>query len=71
MKYENVCITLLPDMLICGLLIQMVIKQSDSLACLPALAEDGQEVPENNYLLSSDSSVTILRSNRVIDCVLI
>ncbi len=49
-------------MLFCGLLIQMVIKQSDCLACLPALAEDGQKVPKNIYLLSSDSSVTILRS---------
>ncbi len=71
MKYENVCITILPDMLFCGLLIQMVIKQSDSLACLPALAEDGQEVPKNNYLLSSDSSVTILRSNPLMGCKLI
>jgi hypothetical protein len=69
MKYENVCITMLPGMLFCGLLIQMVIKQSDRLACLPALAEDGQKVPKNNYLLSSDSSVTILRSNRVIGFV--
>jgi hypothetical protein len=59
MKYENVCITILPDMLFCGLLIQMVIKQSDCLACLPALAEDGQKVPKINYLLSFDSSVTI------------
>jgi hypothetical protein len=31
MKYENVCITILPDMLCRGLLIQMVIKQSDVL----------------------------------------
>ncbi len=42
-------------MLFCGLLIQMVIKQSDSIACLPAWAEDGQEIPKNIYLLSFDS----------------
>jgi len=33
MKYENVCITILHDMLFCGLLIEMVIKQSDRIAC--------------------------------------
>jgi hypothetical protein len=33
MKYENVCITILHDMLFCGLLIKMVIKQSDRIAC--------------------------------------
>ncbi len=45
-------------MLFCGLLIEMVIRQSDHIACLPAWAEDGQEVPKNIYLLSFDSSVT-------------
>ena len=69
MKYENVCITILPDMLFCGLLIQMVIKLSDSLACLPAWAEDGQKIPKNIYLWSFDSSVTVLRSNRVVGFV--
>ncbi len=29
-------VTILPDMLFCGLLIVMVIKQSDRIACLPA-----------------------------------
>jgi hypothetical protein len=47
MDYENVCITILPDMLFCGFLIEMVINQSDCIACLPAWAEDGQEVPKN------------------------
>ena len=70
MKYENVCISILPDMLFCGLLIEMVIKQSDRIACLPAWAEDGQEVPKNIYLLSFDSSVTVLRSNRAVDFAL-
>jgi hypothetical protein len=69
MKYENVCITILPDMLFCGLLIEMVIKQSDRIACLPAWAEDGQEVPKNIYLLSFDSSLTARRSNRVVGFV--
>ncbi len=65
MKYENVCITILPDMRLCGLLIEMVIRQSDRIACLPAGAEDGQEIPKNIYLLSFDSSVIFLRNNRV------
>jgi hypothetical protein len=71
MKYENVCITIhvLPNMLFCGLLIEMVSKQSDRLACLPALAEDCQEVPKNHYHWSFDSSVTVLRSNRVVGFV--
>ncbi len=60
MKYENVCISILPDMLFCGLLIKMVIRQSDCIACLHAWAEDGEEVPKNIYLLSFDSSVTKL-----------
>ncbi len=54
---------------ICGLLIEMVIKQSDRIACLPAWAEDGQEVPKNIYLQSFDSSVNVLRSNRVVGFV--
>ena len=66
MKYENVCISILPDMLFCGLLIKMVIRQSDCIACLHAWAEDGEEVPKNIYLLSFDSSVTVLRGNRVV-----
>ncbi len=66
MKYENVCITILPNMLFCGFLIKMVIKQSDRIACLPAWEEDGQEVPKNIYLWIFDSSVTLLRSNRVV-----
>jgi hypothetical protein len=66
MKYENV-FTILPDMLFCRLLIEMVIKQSDRIACLPAWAEDGQEVPI--YLLSFDSSLTARRSNRVVGFV--
>jgi hypothetical protein len=66
MKYENICLTILPDMLFCGLLIEMVIKQSDCIACLPAWVEDGQEVPKTIYLLSFDSSVTVLRSTQVV-----
>jgi hypothetical protein len=69
MKYENVCITILHNMLFCGLLMEMVIKQSDRIACLPAWAEDGQEVPKNIYLWRFDSSVTVLRSNRVVGFV--
>ena len=71
MKYENVCITIhvLPNMLFCGLLIEMVSRQSDRIDCLPAWAEDGQEIPKNIYLLSFDSSVTVLRSNRVVGFV--
>jgi hypothetical protein len=66
MKYENVCITLMPNMLFCGILIKIVSGQSDRITCLPAWAEDGQEIPKNIYLLSFDSSVTVLRSNRVV-----
>jgi hypothetical protein len=72
MKYENVCITIyvLPNMLFCGLLIEMVSRQSDHIACLPAWAEDGQEIPKNIiYLLSFDSSEAVLRSNRVVGFV--
>jgi hypothetical protein len=69
MKYENVCIAILPNMLFCGLLIEMVSRQSDRIACLPAWAEDGQEIPKNIYLLSFDSSVTVLRSNLVVGFV--
>jgi hypothetical protein len=49
---ENICITMVPDMLFCGLLIEMVIKQSDCIACL--------------VLYCFDSSETVPRSNRVV-----